>query len=192
MPESRRDGPALRVYKRKLPHWELSGSVYFLTFSTVPGLTLSAQAKSIVLDSLRFHDARRYTLFGAVVMDTHAHAILQPLQVPPSGATGVSAGPCSIGTFYSLSQITHSLKSYSAHRVNRLLQRSGSVWLTESYDRVIRDESDSVEKLRYIVGNPLKAGLVEDPEEYPWLYLPRLQRIAKPRHAGQCQPMGAK
>ena len=158
MPESRRDEPALRVYKRKLPHWELSGSTYFLTFTTVPGLALSAPAKSIVLDSFRFHDARRYTLFTAVVMDTHAHAILQPLQVPPSGATGVSAGPRSVGTFYSLSQITHSLKSYSAYRVNRLLQRSGSAWLTESYDRVIRDESDFLESFCTSSGTPSKPG----------------------------------
>lgn len=46
----------------------------------------------------------------------------------------------------------------------------GSVWLDESYDRIIRDEVEWLEKLAYIVSNPVKAGLAERPEDYRWLY----------------------
>ena len=34
----------------------------------------------------------------------------------------------------------------------------------------MRDEDEIAEKWEYIVGNAVKAGLVELPEQYPWLY----------------------
>jgi REP element-mobilizing transposase RayT len=72
--------------------------------------------------------------------------------------------------YHSLAQITHSIKSYSANRIQRLLNRKGSIWQDESYDRILRDEKEYLEKMNYIMNNPLKAGLVEKPEDYRWLF----------------------
>lgn len=146
-----------RVYKRNLPHWELPGSVYFITFNTAKEFTLSDTAKDITLDSIKFHSDKKYKLHGCVVMQTHVHLILQPLEATP-------------GTFYSLAQIMHSIKSYSANSIQRLLNRKGNVWLDENYDRILRDDEEYLEKMDYIVNNPLKAGLVEKPEDYKWLF----------------------
>jgi hypothetical protein len=64
----------------------------------------------------------------------------------------------------------HSIKSYSANRIQRLLNIQGSVWQDENYDRIIRDEEEYLEKMNYIVNNPLKAMIVENPEDYRWLF----------------------
>ena len=46
----------------------------------------------------------------------------------------------------------------------------GSLWQDESYDRIVRDEAEFLEKWQYIRNNPLKEGLASYPEDYPWLY----------------------
>ena len=146
-----------RMYRRNLPHWEYPGSVYFITFRTVDGFTLSDSAKNITFASIKFHADKKYKLNACVIMEDHVHSILQPLE--ESG-----------GAFYSIAQITHSIKSYSANRIQRLLNRNGKVWLDENYDRIVRDDDEYLEKMDYIIYNPLKAGLVEKPEDYRWLF----------------------
>ena len=161
-----------RTYRRKLPHWELRGSVYFVTFTCVSGLALPDASKDIVLSSLRFHAGTKYRLFACVVMATHAHSLLQPLELPtppPRGPPPPSLA--NSGVCYSLAQITHSIKSYSANRIRKCLGYTGKVWLDESYDRIVRDDKEFGEKFDYIAANPVKAGLVEKPEDYRWLFL---------------------
>ncbi|MFV1976401.1 MAG: transposase, partial [Candidatus Scalindua sp.] len=72
--------------------------------------------------------------------------------------------------FFNLSEIMHSIKSYTAHEIKKLRKQQGSVWIHESYDRIIRDEAEFQDKFRYIYENPIKEGLVESDKEYPWLY----------------------
>ena len=146
-----------RVYRRNLPHWEDPGSVYFITFRTASEFTLSDAAKDITLSSIKFHADKKYKLHSCVVMETHVHSILQPLEE-------------SEGAFYSIAQIMHSIKSYSANRIQRMLNKKGSVWLDENYDRIVRDDDDYIEKMNYIIYNPVKAGLAEKPEDYKWLF----------------------
>jgi REP element-mobilizing transposase RayT len=67
-------------------------------------------------------------------------------------------------------KLTHSIKSYSAHEINRLSGSSGSIWEDESFDHVIRNEHSFEEKLLYIRMNPVKAGLVKRAEDYKWFW----------------------
>ena len=61
------------------------------------------------------------------------------------------------------------LKGRSARECNKVLARSGSFWEHESFDRVIR--SGKFDKtVRYVLNNPVKAGLVEDWENWRWNY----------------------
>jgi hypothetical protein len=47
----------------------------------------------------------------------------------------------------------------------------GSIWQDESWDRIIRDQKELDEKLHYMLYNPVRKGLVEDPWEWDgWLY----------------------
>jgi len=40
------------------------------------------------------------------------------------------------------------------------------LWQKGYYDRVLRDEESTVDVIRYIINNPVRAGLVKDPAEY--------------------------
>jgi putative transposase len=146
-----------RVYRRNLPHYELPGSVYFITFRTTSGLNLSDSTKDIILSSFKFHADKKYTLHACVVMNDHVHCILQPLEksdqgligkMPVSSATPSVADkmPVTPGTYYSLAHIMHSIMSYSSTQINKIGKTNGSIWLDESYDRIIRDEAEYQEK----------------------------------------------
>jgi len=66
-----------------------------------------------------------------------------------------------------LDALIRKFKSRSAHAINRALQRQGKLWQSGFHDRALREEEDIVEVARYIVANPLRAGLVESVRDYP-------------------------
>ena len=63
------------------------------------------------------------------------------------------------------------IKGASAHLINRLLVRSGRVWQEESFDRVLRCSEKLDEKVEYVLNNPVRRGLVLNPNEYQWLWV---------------------
>ena len=169
-----------KITRRHLPHWQIAGATYFLTWRCASGVTLTESERDVVLAAIRHWDATRWDVFAAVVMPDHVHALARPL---PKG-DGV----------WDLAELLHSVKSFSAHQINKrrrqgvsdrrdteptrnsplvgpVSRRSSSIWQDERYDRWIRDEDEMTEKWDYIVGNPAKAGLVEVAEQYRWLYL---------------------
>ncbi|MCW8934062.1 MAG: transposase [Gammaproteobacteria bacterium] len=66
----------------------------------------------------------------------------------------------------SLSIVMKRLKSISAQDINKYLNRDGSVWQKAYYDRGLRDNESLKKTARYIVANPLRAGLVDNILEY--------------------------
>ncbi|MGQ0591687.1 MAG: REP-associated tyrosine transposase, partial [Gammaproteobacteria bacterium] len=146
----------LFITRRNLPHWQMGGSTYFVTFRT-KGVELPAPARKMVLDACRHFAGQRYTLWSAVVMPDHVHLLLQPSEVAP-------------GSWWSLSRILHSIKSFTANQINQLLQRTGPVWQDETFDRIVRDEAEFLEKWNYIRNNPVKKGFSAAPEDWDGLY----------------------
>ncbi|MGV8894745.1 MAG: REP-associated tyrosine transposase [Burkholderiaceae bacterium] len=67
----------------------------------------------------------------------------------------------------SLPSVIKRFKARSAHSVNRHLNRQGMLWQKGFYDRAIRKEEDIRHIARYIVANPLRAGLVKNIGDYP-------------------------
>ena len=175
-------------YRRRLPHLQKDDAALFVTFCTFARFELSGEARQIVLEhSLReggiqgFHqssdrDGRptrdskagegarptsfrpRIRLHAAVVMPDHVHLLLSPLRDE-------------VGWPFPLVGIMQSLKSVTAHRINKLLRRSGPVWEEESFDHVLRSDESLREKIEYIRENPVRAGLVREVEEYRWLWV---------------------
>jgi REP element-mobilizing transposase RayT len=145
--------------RRNLPHIQKPGHIYHVTFRTA-NLTLPPEDRKIVFDACRFWDGKKMHLHACVVMPDHVHLLLTPLELAERP-----------GQFFSLAEILHSIKSYSANQVNRLRSRKGTLWLDESYDRYIRSESDFEEKYWYIANNPSKEGLSQGIHDYPFLYL---------------------
>jgi len=66
-----------------------------------------------------------------------------------------------------LSRIVKTLKARSARAINRHLGRSGSLWQRAYYDRAARKDEDIRQIARYIIANPLRAGLAQNIGDYP-------------------------
>lgn len=69
---------------------------------------------------------------------------------------------------YPLHTVIQSWKSYTANEANKILGQEGRFWYPDYYDRFIRDERHFYNAVRYIHENPVKAGLVEKAEDWPF------------------------
>ncbi|WP_198648767.1 transposase [Cyanothece sp. BG0011] len=162
--------------KRYLPHWELAGSVYFITFNTWEKLELTPEARQIVLDCCLFFDESinpkdtRYKTFTIVIMPDHVHWLVQPLPKRLTDKIPVPQISVSADEYWSLSSILHSVKSYSSKQIPKVMQHIGTVWQDERYDRIMRNRQEFLEKWQYIRFNPVKANLSDIPENYPYLW----------------------
>jgi REP element-mobilizing transposase RayT len=152
-------------YRRRLPHIRVAGGIYHVRFSIHPTFRPLCQSFEFrcVQDTLAFGHRKSHTLIAYVIMSNHTHAILQPLP----RKTGWSAW-CDYDRFHRLEDILRDIKKFSALAINKSLGRRGSLWRDESFDRVIRSDSDLVEVIDYIHHNPVRWGLVQLPEQYPW------------------------
>src|SRR5438132_2561145 len=157
-------------YRRRLPHLQKADAAMFVTFCTGGHLALPEEARDLVLEHclreggiLTFagEGARatpRIRLPAAVVMPDHVHLLLSPLRDEN-------------GRPFPLPDILQCLKGTTAHRINRLLHTSGPVWEEESFGHVLRSDERLKEKCEYIRQNPVKAGLMQKPEDYRWLWV---------------------
>jgi hypothetical protein len=88
------------------------------------------------------------------------------------------------GVWWDLSVIMQGIKGGSARRINQALGTSGVVWQKESFDRIVRDEAKFSKFWLYMYENPLRAGLVRDPEDYGFFLSPPAER----RDGGVVEP----
>ena len=153
----------VRYSKRHLPHFQRPWAKYAITWSTSGRRTLSDAARNIVLDCVLNWNERRYELYAACVMPDHVHILIEPR---------VRLDTSDVTDFYSLTEILHTIKSFTAHEINKAEQKSGAVWERESFDRLIRSESDLQEKFEYITRNPWDGGVARPGEDYPWVWYP--------------------
>lgn len=146
----------LKITKRNLPHWQLPESLYFITYRLING-TLNNDEIILIREHLIEGDNKFNDLYCTVVMNTHVHIILKPRGE------------------YTLSDIMKGIKGVSANRINKLRNKSGSIWQDESMDRIIRNEEELEQKIQYMFYNPIKAGITEDTWSYiGWYFNERL------------------
>lgn len=60
-------------------------------------------------------------------------------------------------------------KGKTSRAANLTLNRSGSFWQRDWFDRVIRNEHELKRTMQYIQQNPVKARLCTKWEDYPWV-----------------------
>jgi REP element-mobilizing transposase RayT len=163
-------------YVRRLPHWQPQDTEFFVTWrlhGSLPRQVHHCEAGPLWLKNPRVAECvseilltgetkwRFYDLPAWVVMANHVHVPLRPL-IPHSKAL-------------------MNIKSASARAANSILQRKGEpFWQGESYDHWVRSDEERTSIIRYIHFNPVTAGLVSEPEEWPWSSAGR-PRMA-PRH----------
>ncbi len=148
--------------KRNLPHFEKPWAIYVVNFQTFGGRELSPSARDIIFDCILKWRESRYRLVAACVMPDHVHLVIQP-GIKEENAQGAPE-------FWPLSEILHSIKSFSAKEINKLENTSGVLWQDERFDRYIRSDSDLEEKFRYVCANPWAAKIVDERTPYRWLW----------------------
>jgi len=90
-------------------------------------------------------------------MLNHVHLVCTPLKK-------------SDGIYFGLTEILHSLKRRTAREANKILNRQGAFWQDESYDHFIRDDAELERIVKYLLYDPVKANLVNQPEDWKWNY----------------------
>ena len=93
---------------------------------------------------------RSSRLLGWVLMPDHWHGLVQ------------------IGQDDNLSAVVRRLKANSAGRVREEHPHVGQVWASGFHDRALRADEDLKDAARYVVRNPVAAGLVKRVGEYPF------------------------
>ncbi|MEL1266025.1 REP-associated tyrosine transposase [Pseudoxanthomonas putridarboris] len=68
----------------------------------------------------------------------------------------------------SLSKVIGLAKGRSARAVGRVARPSGQIWAAGFHDRAMRCDDDVLTAARYIVTNPVRAGLVTSIRYYPY------------------------
>ncbi len=66
-----------------------------------------------------------------------------------------------------LPEVMKRVKSRSTLAINRACGTQGAFWQSGYHDRAARAEEDLIKIARYIIANPLRAGLVEHIGNYP-------------------------
>jgi len=105
---------------------------------------------NVLQETLLKWDGERYKLISWVIMPNHCHILMTP------------------ETGFEISNIMHSIKSYTAHEANKILNRQGQFWAKEYFDRYIRDYKHFASTIKYIENNPVKARLCQLSEEWPY------------------------
>ena len=167
--------------ERNLPHLMPERAIFFVTFNLKGAVPKSAlidlcegRKRFVDYDALlhaapihwlrdpllattvydRMNSLEKYVhdMHAFTVMSNHVHAMF------------------SIREASSLSEVMQIVKGGTSRRCNQLLGRSGEFWQEERYDRVIR-RNEFWRVLWYILNNPVKAGIVERWQDYPFTYL---------------------
>ncbi|WP_458129349.1 REP-associated tyrosine transposase [Pseudomonas sp. Z2-11] len=94
------------------------------------------------------HEQCQVNSLAWVVMPDHLHWLLQLEQAQ-------------------LPNVMQAVKSRSTLAINRVMGRQGAFWQNGFHDRAIRDNQDLLPCARYIIANPLRAGLVTRVGDYP-------------------------
>ena len=175
----------------RLPHWQQDRATYFVTFrlaDSVPASEIKQWEKelssitddneryrqlhrqiakfedsghgaaifrdgncaAIVQDELLRHDGIKYQLHEWCIMPNHVHVLMMLL--------GENT----------LADVIKQWKGAASMKLNRLLGESGRLWQPDYFDRYVRDMEHFYDCRIYIRNNPVKAGLCEKPEDWPY------------------------
>jgi putative transposase len=94
-------------------------------------------------------ELHHYELHAYVVMANHVHVLLTPR--------------------IEVRRLMRGLKGATARIANIILHRTGKpFWQDESFDHWVRNEAQFERIRNYIERNPVTAGLVAKPEDWPW------------------------
>ena len=140
-------------YKRRKGRCSNINSYYAITicsYNKEPIFNDVANARLISRMLFDFSAENNLMTICYVVMPDHLHWIFQ--------LKGVEE----------LSRLVGKFKSITTFQYNRLNNCNGAIWQGNFYDHSIINDDDLINQARYVVANPLRAGLVKSVGDYPY------------------------
>ena len=138
----------------RLKHFDYTGfHRYSVTFCTDRRRPVLKDSRLVSLGLSQISRAASETDFAVITycfMPDHVHLLVH--------------GDCEAADF---KRFVILAKQYSGYYYSK--QTGGKLWQRYGYERTLRKEEDTLIVARYIVENPLRAGLVKRIEEYPFV-----------------------
>ena len=132
--------------------YSLTGGVYLITTNTrdrLPWFTETDLAVSMSRMIETYLNNKYCRCLCWVIMPDHIHLLVQLKSAE-------------------LNSIINRLKSGSARTLNKQIGRSGPFWQSGFHDHALRKEEEIKNIARYIIGNPIRAGLAKRYGDYPF------------------------
>ena len=134
-------------------HRTARGTSYFVSTKCWQGRSafqVPENAEILIETLFHYRDREAYALHEFVVMPDHLHLLLTP---SPSA---------------SVEKAIQLIKGGSSYRIRKARSQKMQIWQVGFHDWTIRDLSDWQTKIEYIHTDPVRAKLVEKPED--WQY----------------------
>jgi putative transposase len=91
-----------------------------------------------------------FALCGYVLMPDHWHALI------------AMSSPLTV------SRVLHAIKTTATRKIHKTRGAKGLLWQHQFRDRFVRNTQEFHERLEYMHMNPVRKGLVAQPEEWRW------------------------
>ena len=106
-------------------------------------------ALEVISQIYRLKEKGHMNLLAFVVMPEHLHILCQPLDKD-------------------ISNIMRHIKRNSSYNLQRSLGIQPPMWVRRFHDEIVVTYEGILETIEYIHYNPVKRGLVENPEDFPF------------------------
>jgi REP element-mobilizing transposase RayT len=178
----------MTFYRRHLPHWHPEAASIFLTWRLYGSLPACARTAKNGCPT-KYSAGKQFKLLdSALDKCTTGPSWLKDPRIAASIVETIHRGDSVLGYFIlhafvimpnhvhllitpktSVPRITNGIKGSTSHQANALLSREGQhFWQDESFDHWVRSTKE-FDKIRgYIENNPVSAGLVGKPQDWPW------------------------
>jgi REP-associated tyrosine transposase len=139
---------------RRLPSFDYVGPHrYSLTLCAFARdkIFVDAEFVDVVIDQiLRAANDRSFEVLAYCVMPDHVHLVVD-------GTTASS----------DLAEFVKHAKQLSGYHGKQFI--GGRIWQTGYFERVLRENEDSRDVVAYVLANPVRAGLVAKPDDWPFI-----------------------
>ncbi len=110
---------------------------------------------NIIRESVLFNPSEIVNVLCFTIMRNHIHLLL----VFPESNNSLN------GKKIRLPDYIHNVKGYTGKMINKNEKRTGSLWMREYYDVLIRSRKQLCRTVSYILQNPVKAGMFRSYEQ---------------------------
>ena len=145
------DRPVRKRLPHTVPQWVSEGSFFFITINCEPRgrnhLCRAGLGDTVLQAAAFYHEHLKWHCQLLLLMPDHLHGIITFPQEP-------------------------GMKTMVSDWKKFLARNLGVDWQRDFFDHRLRDHNELAEKTSYIAMNPVRWGLCERAEDWPWVYRP--------------------